>query len=421
MIVKLPYGIDRLNIDLRGLRVRNLAPTAPRGAADLSKLVGEALVAPITGPLLEDLARDRRSATVVVPDATRKAGLPEVLPVVLEHLQRAGIGEGATTLLVANGTHPAVGNDGVAELVGQVSSRVRTIEHNSRAAGDLVTVGELRPDLPLRLNREAVASDFLLIVSAVRHHYFAGFGGGPKMVFPGIAGYEEIQANHSLVLRAGDERLEHDPRCEPGVLVGNPVAEEIMGAANHRQPDFSLCLVEGRDGGYAWAGAGPWRDTFDGAVEKVKSWYSINPDEQFHVMVACGGGAPSDRTLIQGHKSLDAACRFLAPGGEILYIAALDGGLGSDDMAPFVDDPRPDAILERLAQGWVQYGHTTLRLIEKTSRYRIRLHSRLDVEIAQRLGFEQVSHPQAVIDEWRADRPGARVGVMAGAAVFPKT
>jgi nickel-dependent lactate racemase len=241
------------------------------------------------------------------------------------------------------------------------------------------------------------------------------------MVFPGVAGYEEIQANHSLVLRASDGVLERDPNCEPGVLTGNPVAEEIVRAANHRQPDCSVCLVEGREGGYAWAGAGPWRDVFGAAVEKVRSWYSTNPDEQFDLMVACGGGAPSDRTLIQGHKSLDAACRFLAPGGEILYVAALDSGLGSDDMAPFVDDPRPDAILERLAQGWVQYGHTTLRLIEKTSRYRVRLHSRLDAEIAQRLGFEPVSHPEAVIDEWRADHPGARVGVMPGAAVYPKT
>jgi len=419
MIVKLPFGFDRLTVDLRGMRVRALTPTAPRGVNEVSRLIGDALGAPLAGPVLEDLARGHSSATVVVPDATRKAALPEVLPVVLEHLRRGGVSDHSITVLVANGTHPAVGSNGIAELVGPVSGRVRTIEHDSRADGDLVTVGELRPGVPLRLHRDAAASDLLLTIATVRHHYFAGFGGGPKMIFPGVAGYEEIQANHSLVLRRSGGNWERHPRCEPGVLSGNPVAEEIMKAVDLRPPDYSLCMVEGRGGGIAWAGAGPWRVAFDGAVDKVRSWFSAAPETPFDLMVACGGGAPSDGTLIQGHKSLDAACRFLAPGGEILYVAALDGGLGSEDMAPFVDDPRPEAILDRLGKGWVQYGHTTLRLMEKTSRYRVRLHSGLDPDLARKLGFDPVSDPEAVIEEWRADHPGKNVGVMAGAAVFP--
>jgi nickel-dependent lactate racemase len=420
MIVNLPFGIDRLAVDLRGLRVRALTPSAPREIDDVSGLIGEALKAPLEGPSLEDLARTGSTATVVVPDATRRAALPTVVPVVLEHLHRGGIKGESIIVLVANGTHPAVGSDEVRKIVGAVSDRVRIVEHDSRASEDLVTVGELRPGVALRLNRYTISSDLLVTVGTVRHHYFAGFGGGPKMVFPGVAGYEEIQANHSLVLRTSDGNWERDPTCEPGVLSGNPVAEEIMRAADLHPPDCSLCMVEGRGGGIVWAAAGPWSVAFDAAVDKVRSWFSAAPKAPFDLMVACGGGAPSDRTLIQGHKSLDAACRFLEPGGEILYVAALDGGLGSRDMAPFVEDPRPEAILNRLATGWVQYGHTTLRLIEKTSRFRVRLCSRLDPDLARKLGFEPVADPEAVVEEWRAKHPGAHVGVMAGAAVYPR-
>jgi len=420
MIVKLPYGNSYLNLDLRGMRVRPLTPTAPPGVGDLGGLVGAALDAPLAGPSLADLAGGFSTATVIVPDVTRKAGLPEVLPVVIERLRRGGIPEESITLLVANGTHPAVGNEEIAKLVGPVSGQVRTIEHDGRAADHLATVGELRPGVPLRLNRKAVADGLLLTIATVRHHYFAGFGGGPKMVFPGVGGYEEIQANHSLVLRPCGAGFERHPRCEPGVLSGNPVAEEIVAAAEHCPPDFSVCLVDGRGDGPAWAGSGPWRIAFDAAVEKVRKWFSVAPGPPFDLMVACGGGAPSDATLIQGHKSLDAACRFLKPGGEILHVASLDGGLGSEDMAPFLDDPRPESIMERLARGWVQYGHTTLRLVEKTSRHRVRLHSRLDPDLARKLGFEVVSDPEAVIGEWRANHPGATVGVMAGTAVYPR-
>ena len=108
------------------------------------------------------------------------------------------------------------------------------------------------------------------------------------------------------------------------------------------------------------------------------------------------------------------------PGGELLWVASLDGGLGSPDMEPFVEDPRPTAILDRLEQGWVQYGHTTLRLVDKASRYRVALHSRLDPEIISRLGFESVDDPETTIVRWRERDSGARVGVMVSGAMYPR-
>jgi nickel-dependent lactate racemase len=205
------------------------------------------------------------------------------------------------------------------------------------------------------------------------------------------------------------------------VLDGNPVAEEIARAAALRPPDIALCLVEGREGGVAWAGAGPWEKAFETAVERVRTWFEVPLQGEFDLMVAGSGGWPTDATLIQAHKGLDAACRFLKPGGELLWAASLDEGLGSKEMDPFVDDPVPEAILARLSDHWVQYGHTTLRIVEKTQRYRVHLHSRMDPEVAARLGFEPLSDPGALLDLWRDRQTGARVGVMATGAVYPRT
>jgi len=418
MIVKFPFGGDRVTLDLRGMKVRALTPSAPPGRGDVSGLIATALDQPLAGPRLSEIARGRSTATLIVPDATRKAHLSKVLPVIIERLRRAGIEEASTTVLVANGTHPAVGEERVRSLLGAVPDGVRVLEHDSRAVDNLVGVGELRQGIPLRLHRAAVEAELLVTVGSVRHHYFAGFGGGPKMVFPGAAGYEEIQANHARVLRRFSGGFERHPGCEPGVLEGNPVAEEIMRAADLRPPDCAICMVEGREGGVSWAGAGPWRVAFSAALERVRRWFEAAAPS-FDLMVASGGGMPSDATLIQGHKGLDAACRFLAPGGEILYVAALDEGLGSEEMRVFVDDPRPEMIIERLSREWIQYGHTTLRLVEKTTRHRVRLFSHLDPSLAQRLGFEPVADPDAVVDGWRNEHPGASVGVMPGAAVFP--
>jgi nickel-dependent lactate racemase len=419
VIVKLPFADERVPVDLRGFRVRALAPSAPPGR-DARALAAKALDVPLAGPPLVEIARGPRAVTVIVPDATRKASLPEVLPAVLERLRRAGIDDASIVILVANGTHPAVGREQVSSLVGPVAPAIRVIEHDCRAS-DLVEVGELRPGTRVALHPLVVESECLITVGTVRHHYFAGFGGGPKMVFPGVAGYEEIQANHALVLDRAGNRPERHPACEPGVIEGNPVFEEIQRAADLRPPDLALCLVEGKEGGVAWAGSGPWRTAFAAAVEKVRSWFEVPLEERFEFMVAASGGRPTDSTLIQAHKSLDAASRFLAPGGELLWLASLDVGLGSDEMEPFVADPTPEEILAKLARRWVQYGHTTLRIVDKTSRHRVRLHSHLDPGIAEGLGFEAATDPESVLEEWRQRSEGAQIGVMAAGSVFPRT
>jgi quercetin dioxygenase-like cupin family protein len=89
-------------------------------------------------------------------------------------------------------------------------------------------------------------------------------------------------------------------------------------------------------------------------------------------------------------------------------------------MEPFLADPRPAAILQRLAEQWVQYGHTTLRLVSLTARHRVHLVSRLDDRLARRLGFHPVSDPSAVVDAWRRARGGDTVAVIAGQPVFPR-
>ncbi|MFH1177640.1 MAG: hypothetical protein V1750_09560, partial [Acidobacteriota bacterium] len=148
-------------------------------------------------------------------------------------------------------------------------------------------------------------------------------------------------------------------------------------------------------------------------------WYEVI-EAPLRKIVVSGGGHPGDHTLIQAHKALDAACRFLAPGGEALFVAACDGGSGSPEMAPFLADPRPQAILARLAERYVQYGHTVLRLVEKTSHYRVHSLTRVDDDLARQLGLVPVGAVQDVLDRWREESPGDTVGVMPGAAVYPR-
>ncbi|MFZ5786361.1 MAG: lactate racemase domain-containing protein [Acidobacteriota bacterium] len=419
MILRLPFGRDAVTADLRGLRCRLLEPSAPRAAESAATLAGMALDRPVGARALTELAAGRRRVVVLVPDATRRAFLPEVLPMILERLGRGGVAASSVTVLVATGTHPATAPDALAALIGSVPEGVRVVQHDSRDRAALTRAGVTPSGLEVRLHSAVLEADLVLAVSAVAHHYFAGFGGGPKLLFPGVAGYEEIQANHSRVIDLAVHPPRRHPACEPGVLEGNPVAEEIAAAAALRLPDLALLQVAGADGRPAWMIAGTMERTFPLACDRARAWYEVEAGP-FDRIVVAAGGFPSDNTLVQAHKALDAACRFAAPDAEVLFVASCDGGPGSSDVAPFLADPRPDAIVARLAQRYVQYGHTTLRLIEKTARFRVSAVTRLPADQAEALGFRVVADTQSVLDRWRDEAPGAVVGVTAGAPVYPR-
>mgnify|MGYP005840499201 CR=1 FL=1 len=418
MIVKLASGRGAVQVDLRGLRCHVLQPAAPRATAAPQALAAAALDRPLAGAPLSELARGTRRVTLLVPDATRAAQLPAVLPVIVERLAAAGVATASITVLVACGTHPPAPARELAALLGPLPEGIRVLQHDARDDTSLVVAGTLPTGLTVRLHRALLQADRVVAVSSLAHHYFAGFTGGPKLVFPGVAGYEEIQRNHARVLDLEHQPPRRHPACEPGRVVGNPVAEEIRAAAALRPPDIMLTMIRGRDGRPAWMAAGPLDAVMQEGVARLRQWYEVTAGP-FERLVVSGGGYPFDHTLIQAHKALDAACRFAAPGAEVLFVAACEGGPGSPAMEPFLANPQPEAILAQLAERYVQYGHTTLRLVEKTARYRVAVSTRLPEELVRRLGMTPVGDPQRVLDGWRESAAGTVIAVLADAPVYP--
>lgn len=418
MIVKLPWGRGAVSVDVRGLHCQALEPAAPRAGGEPAALAAAALDHPLSGPPLAELARGRRRVTVVVPDATRRAELPAVLPPLLARLAAAGVALETTTVLVACGTHPPVPAAELAALLGPLPSGVKVRQHDALDDSNLAVAGTLSTGLTVRLNRALLEADLVLVVSSLAHHYFAGFTGGPKLIFPGVAGYREIQINHGRVLDLGHSPPRRHPACEPGQVIGNPVAEEIRAAAALCPPHLALAMVRGRDGRPAWMGAGPLEAVWEEGTARVRGWYEVSAGP-FPRLLVSAGGHPYDHTLIQAHKALDAACRFAVEGAEVVFVAACDGGVGSPAMQPFLEDPRPQAILARLAKDYVQYGHTTLRLVEKTARWKIHFLTRLPDHLITRLGMHPLRDPHCLLDRWRETAGGSTVGIMAGVTVYP--
>lgn len=177
---------------------------------------------------------------VLIPDGTRTAPIPLLFRLLYEQF---GGRVAQLDYLIALGTHPPMLHEAIDHLVGvTVTQRVKdepgyTIKtasidqlvgttaveraerypnvrifnhewHNpqmlqtigviSHSEAAELTEGLLADDVPVRLNRLILEYDLVLICGPVFPHEVAGFSGGAKYLFPGIAGPDIINFTHWL-------------------------------------------------------------------------------------------------------------------------------------------------------------------------------------------------------------------------------
>lgn len=158
----------------------------------------------------------------IIPDKTRDDNTHILFPVAAAALATHG---GTIDALVAQGTHPAMSS---AEKLAKIGAD-RTIpnlgtifDHRWNDPDELTTIGELSADkvemisggliaesIPLRINRLVASGeyDLILVFGATMPHEVAGFAGGAKYFFPGVAGPELTHKTHWLAAMASVENI----------------------------------------------------------------------------------------------------------------------------------------------------------------------------------------------------------------------
>lgn len=168
----------------------------PRGASPLdAEGLERSLSLPVGAPPLRQLARGRRNAAVAVEDMSRPARLRETLPHLLRELHRGGIPEERVRIIVGSGGHAPMDRPALVKKLGRrILSRYEVINHHPYE--NLVDLGRSARGIPIHINKTFVESDLKVAMGSVVPHPYAGFGGGAKIVLPGVAGIETLEANH---------------------------------------------------------------------------------------------------------------------------------------------------------------------------------------------------------------------------------
>jgi len=160
-------------------------------------------------------ALDGKRTLVIIPDGTRTAPIPLLFALLGETL---GARVAALDYLIALGTHPPMAEEAIDALVGVSAAErerrypgVQVFNHEwdhpdqlARigviAADEAVTLsdGLLKNEIPVTLNRKLLEYEHIIICGPVFPHEVAGFSGGAKYLFPGVAGPDIINFTHWL-------------------------------------------------------------------------------------------------------------------------------------------------------------------------------------------------------------------------------
>ena len=286
-------------------------------------VVAEALENPIGTGSLEELLRPDDSVVIMVDDTTRPTPAAKILPFVLERIHKAGVPVEAVKLFMGMGTHrPMTEEELCIKLGDEVRERYRVINRDYRE-GPFVDLGQTESGTPIEINEEILKAKFKIAVGTVIPHISAGWGGGSKMILPGVCSQRTTDMMHLMACIV-------QPVLEViGSRDNKPRAEMDAIAAKVRL-DFIVNTVMDEDKNMLGVFAGHFIEAHRAACEMAEKVMVVPIPAQADILIVSAN--PCHFDYWQGIKPYAYCHRAVREGGIIIFM--LDGTEGLCGDAP---------------------------------------------------------------------------------------
>jgi len=365
MRIDVPYGRTFATADLDWARVLDVLDIADvPEQPDRDEAIRHAIEHPIgCEKNLFEIVRPGETAAILVSDMFRETRADQVLPVLLNGLNQAGIPDDAIRIVFATGTHrPPTAEEQIrilgAEILRRCEARIHV--HNPYDEANLVYLGTTSRGTPVDVNRRVYEADRIIATGVVVFHYFGGYGGGRKSIVPGIASVKTIAHNHAMNLDPHEDRI--NPAVRIGALDGNPVSEDMLEGARFLHVDYIVNTVLNRHARIAAVFAGEMDAAHRAATQYARSLFSVSIREKADLVIASAGPA---KNFVQSHKALYNAYQAVKPTGRIVFLTQCLEGLGGKRFVKWLRLGNRGAIITGLRQRAEINGQTALSTLEK--------------------------------------------------------
>lgn len=420
MEISLHYGDRKIVVDIPQDNIAGVIRPRTTSAARLSHAE---MLKQIVGEASSEFPESIRGRTVgvLLSDGTRDVLLEAILPQILPLLMHAQ----KVLFFICTGTHTVdtPENQTIINLIQSEAGKAGfqsydIILHDCRQA-DFASAPTTRRRTEVLYNARLQEVDAFLVLSDVKHHYFAGYSNPIKNFVPGLCAFRTAEQNHSWTM---DERscAGIHPWHPDLALRDNPLAQdqlEAMNAIVKNRPVRALVTLSS-EGRIQWADFGLAKDVTSKAFSKADEWncFTVEP---VHKMIVSPGGLPNDVDLYIAQRALELTVEAVCDGGEILFLSACPKGVGSlRTKAQFYDKlvcPL-DEINAADRENYRLYSHKPGRFARLMRRLnRLWLHSEIDAGEIEKMHMAPCPEPQAVVNGWLRQNPEEKILAVDGA------
>lgn len=326
--------------------------------------------------------------SIVISDSFRYTGLEQFIKVMMNRLLSTGVQPKKIKFLVSVGSHrPPTDHELQLILTPEIYNAFQRniFVPNPNDLEQYQYLGKTQRGTPVYVYKEVMNSDLLILTGTILFHYFAGFGGGRKVIVPGLSALPTIRHNHALSIHP--EKCEIHPDVKLGKLDGNPVAEDLIEATLLTQKDYFIVnTVTLPDKKILKIFCGDLIKAHQEGTNFAKGIYSISIPEPVDIVIASAG---ETKNFLQSHKALVNAWQARkGPYGKIIFIAPCEEGLGGYQFKEYIKRGNPEQLVTRLRKNGEVNGQTIISTLEKAPH--TYLFTEMDEETVNLMGGKKI-------------------------------
>jgi nickel-dependent lactate racemase len=240
---------------------------------------------------LEAYLRGKKEICVLFDDLSRPTKTFAIVPYLLEVFEYCGIRDEQVRFLCALGTHGAHDNRAFRRKLGpEVLERFPVYNHNPYENCEFL--GKTSLGTPVMVNREFLSCDGRIGISAFTPHMFCGFGGGAKIVMPGISHIDAMKHHHGTLLQNHREDV-----YGIGRYGGNPLLDDLRESARIAGLGAKIDVLVNSGGDATDIFAGDLEELYPYMLEKAPAHYSAKAPYKANIVIANAYGKANESSI----------------------------------------------------------------------------------------------------------------------------
>ena len=291
---------------------------------NVRELTKNAIKNPIQSPSLKDSLSSSDRVAVLIEDLTRSSPKRLILESLLEELDDAGIPSNNISVIISLGTHRGLTSLELETTFGRELLEKYKFDNHDCHASDLVCVGRLKTGRDVKINSTVYEATFKIGIGSIFAHPMNGFGGGGKIIFPGVADFDSIREHHSKYTFQEGTGL--------GNMKGNSFYEQVCAIARSANLNYVInSILDQKDQAYDLVSGDPVHAHLAG-IERSKAIISQRFSMKADLTIITSFPYTEGPQIV---KPLIPASMVTKEGGCIILAADCSGNLPDDFIDSF--------------------------------------------------------------------------------------